>query len=175
MEGDFANASLSKLKDYTKEEMNKIHSWVKNPKHFFVYMGDPGLGKTYLAAALYNFWWYEGEDIMYREFPSIFSTMQYDIKEGKHQDNEVVKLVEADILIINDAGATKYSEWIESQFYKIIDPRYMSKKPTIITTNLSEREMENYFGKRIASRLTASNNFQLEKWGKDKDKRKLGM
>jgi DNA replication protein DnaC len=50
-------------------------------------------------------------------------------------------------------GAENLTGFVQDRFYLIINERYEGCKPVIITTNLSEEQMENRLGKRIVSRI----------------------
>lgn len=57
------------------------------------------------------------------------------------------------LLILDDLGAMKPSEWVETQLYNIIDIRYRMQRPMLITSNCKIKEIEQQVGKRIVSRL----------------------
>jgi DNA replication protein DnaC len=58
-----------------------------------------------------------------------------------------------DMLILDDLGAEKSSEFSIQSLYLIIDHRYSEMRDTIITSNLSLREISEKVGDRIASRI----------------------
>ncbi|MFC5646596.1 ATP-binding protein [Kitasatospora cinereorecta] len=57
------------------------------------------------------------------------------------------------LLILDDLGAAKSSEFVEEQTYRLINRRYNHCLPTLITTNLPIGELRAYLGDRVASRL----------------------
>lgn len=59
----------------------------------------------------------------------------------------------ADLLLVDDLGAAKTSEWVEETTYRLINGRYEDMRPTIFTTNLPLAELRDGLGDRIASRL----------------------
>lgn len=59
----------------------------------------------------------------------------------------------ADLLLIDDLGAAKHSEWVEETTYRLINGRYEDMKPSIFTTNLPLADLREGVGDRIASRL----------------------
>lgn len=61
---------------------------------------------------------------------------------------------DAGILLIDDLGVAKHSEWTEETLYRIIDARYVHMRPTIYTTNLPLDALRDAIGDRIASRLS---------------------
>ena len=55
---------------------------------------------------------------------------------------EVLKLYcECDLLIIDDLGKEKLSEWVLEKLFQIINARYENMLPVIITTNYNEKEI----------------------------------
>lgn len=59
----------------------------------------------------------------------------------------------AEVLIIDDLGAEKDGDWINSKIFELINYRYMQELPTIITTNLNGKELAERIGQRTVSRI----------------------
>ena len=59
-------------------------------------------------------------------------------------------------LILDDLGAHNYTDWTRNRIYSIINYRMNELLPTIITSNLSLDEMEDYIGLRTTSRIIQS-------------------
>lgn len=59
----------------------------------------------------------------------------------------------ANLLVVDDLGAAKNSEWVEEVNYRLINHRYERSMPTIITSNLAPRMLSAELGERVASRL----------------------
>ena len=57
------------------------------------------------------------------------------------------------LLILDDLGAAKSSEFVEEQTYRLINRRYNHMLPTLITTNLRISDLRSYLGDRVTSRL----------------------
>lgn len=60
----------------------------------------------------------------------------------------------APVLLLDDLGATKNSEWTEETLYRLVDHRYTHCLPSIFTTNVPPAALGERLGERIASRLT---------------------
>jgi DNA replication protein DnaC len=58
------------------------------------------------------------------------------------------------LLVIDDLGAAKATEWTEEVNYRLINHRYAHTLPTLITSNVPARELGAAVGERVASRLT---------------------
>lgn len=74
---------------------------------------------------------------------------------GRDYDPEAVfaGYLRKDILLIDDLGAAKTSDFVEETTYRLINSRYNDMKPTIYTTNLALPDLKDAVGDRIASRL----------------------
>lgn len=57
------------------------------------------------------------------------------------------------LVIIDDIGAEKPSDWVEEQLYALIDLRYRMQCSTIFTTNCSLKQLESQIGSRVVSRI----------------------
>jgi len=57
------------------------------------------------------------------------------------------------VLVLDDFGAEKPTEWVQEQFFSIIDHRYVHLLPLILTSNLSPQEVEQTYGPRISDRI----------------------
>jgi DNA replication protein DnaC len=59
----------------------------------------------------------------------------------------------AGLLLLDDVGAHKGTDWTNERLYALIDIRYINMRPTIYTSNLSAQEITAVLGERVASRL----------------------
>ncbi|MFI1577633.1 ATP-binding protein [Embleya sp. NPDC020630] len=77
------------------------------------------------------------------------------LRPRKDADNEreFLAIANSPLLILDDLGAAKPSEWTEELIYRLINRRYEHMLPTLITTNLRFDHLGSYLGDRIASRL----------------------
>ena len=60
---------------------------------------------------------------------------------------------EVDLLVLDDLGAEKTSEYVTDRLYVLINGRYEYDKATLVTTNRSLKELQQQVGPRIVSRL----------------------
>ena len=68
------------------------------------------------------------------------------------QHNDIYQF---DLLIIDDLGTELTNQFVASQLFSLLNERHMSKKATIISTNLSLEELRNRYSDRIFSRITS--------------------
>ena len=57
------------------------------------------------------------------------------------------------LLVLDDLGAEKPSDWVRERLYTIINRRYEHCRPTIVTSNLTIDQLAKQVGSRVASRL----------------------
>lgn len=74
-------------------------------------------------------------------------------RAGHDGERELQTLARCPLLLLDDLGAAKTSEWTEELTYRLINHRYEHMLPTLITTNLPIPELRSALGDRVASRL----------------------
>ena len=100
--------------------------------------GGVGTGKSFLAGSIAN-------ALMEQEVPvrmTSFARILNELNSSFSGRNEVVdKLCRYPLLIIDDFGMERGTEYALEQIYNIVDSRYRSRKPLIVTTNLTLGEI----------------------------------
>ena len=106
-----------------------------------LFYGDTGVGKTHLAVALMR------EAITRKNARAIFYEtrellkMVRDTYSGSAEMTELAVLrpvLEAEILVLDDLGLEKKSEWVDETLGLVINTRYSERRLTVITTNLRD-------------------------------------
>lgn len=75
--------------------------------------------------------------------------------DGKGVGDETERCKTARLLVLDDFGAERQSEWVRERLFEIINARYEEELPTVITTNDTVEEMRDKLGDRITDRLRA--------------------
>lgn len=116
--------------------------------------GDYGVGKTHLVTAIANQLVYEhGVSAYFTSLPDLVAKIQLAMKRYD-DDEDPRKLVKGiDILILDDLGREKPSDWTQQILFEIVDHRYRSKKPILITSNLNPQQLSHQVGEATMSRL----------------------
>lgn len=118
--------------------------------------GISGNGKTHLMAAVANEVLSQGHSVVFQNVPDLLSRIKatYNESEKKETEGKIInRLINADLLILDDMGAEKWSEWVEATLYQVIDRRYRSLKPLLITTNNELTMLQKAIGNRTYDRL----------------------
>ena len=76
-----------------------------------------------------------------------------DLRPGDDSRKRVRDCQDARLLVLDDVGAEKASEWTQERIYSIVDERYVRCLPLIVTSNLPPRGLAEQAGERTASRL----------------------
>lgn len=134
--------------------------------------GTVGTGKSFLAASIANALIDQGTPCLMTNFSRIISRISEKFGgDQKYLDN----LNRFDLLIIDDLGAERDTEFTWEKVMDVIDARYRAGLPIIITTNLSMRQLSDQSDirrQRVYSRLREMCVF-LEVQGTDRRGKKM--
>lgn len=140
------------LKEWTFEnddgrlpQMKYAHYYVEHFEEMkadntgYLLWGSVGTGKSYLAGCIANALMEQGVSVRMTNFAAILN----DLKNGFDSKNAyIAELCRYPLLIIDDFGMERETTYGLEQLYNVIDSRYRSQKPLIVTTNLSLQEMQ---------------------------------
>lgn len=100
--------------------------------------GPVGTGKSYAAATIANELLQRKTSVVMTSFIKILKEVgTFDADNGK-----IEKINNAKLLIIDDLGSERGTDYTLERVYDIIDSRYRSNKPIILTTNLTMEQMK---------------------------------
>lgn len=104
-----------------------------------LFQGDCGVGKTFYSTCIANALLEKEITVYETNLPDLI----HDITEnfGENKDKILTKVSKVSLLIIDDIGTERNTEFILEKYFEIIDTRYISKKPLILTTNLTDEEL----------------------------------
>lgn len=125
-------------------------------------MGSVGTGKTHLSVGCLQAMMKKSVHCLFYEFGSLLKEIQTSYNPvSQSSEHEVLAAVfEAEVLVLDELGASKTTDWVCDTVRQIISTRYNDRKLTIFTTNyLDERceardeTLEDRIGVRLRSRL----------------------
>jgi DNA replication protein DnaC len=161
VDGLFRSKRLEDLKTtptLQKECEKFVQNWQEMRKngYGFFFWGNVGAGKTHTSTALAN-------ELMEKQLVEVlFLNMPETVTRVKKTFDAEIKTADAklfdrmkevELLVIDDLGVEKYSDWLSDQIYQIIDHRWKNQKPMIITSNQSLNDLGKFYKPQVASRI----------------------
>ena len=147
------------------ENMETIREICGNYAHTFgqrsgnlLFTGAPGLGKTFLSACIAREVSDHGFSVVYDTAAHIFQQFESG-KFGRENpyeedpDREINRYLNCDLLLMDDLGTEMLTSFVQSAFYRIVNDRLLSRKKTVLSTNLSLEELGRRYGGAVRSRL----------------------
>lgn len=127
--------------DGRREALKKVQEWAKNPVRNIVLEGSNHTGKTHLITAATNELSRRGVYVRMALISTIYSTIKeaYDRGAPEYLYKEIY--TKPDILVIDDLGKERVTDWTVSTLFDLIDARYRNGKVTAITTNYNRKSL----------------------------------
>lgn len=147
MDERLADATFENFQQ-TKQNARQLRLCRRYAEHFdemleknqgLLFYGGVGTGKTYAAACIAHYLLSHRRSVVMTSFVKLLNSMQ-----TFREDDSVMlnRLNRAKLLIIDDLGAERGTDFALEKVYDIIDSRYRARLPVILTTNLSMDEMK---------------------------------
>lgn len=127
-----------------------------------LFTGSVGVGKTHLAVSILKGLSEHGFKCLFYEFGSLLKEIQdsYNVSTKTSELAVLAPVLNTDVLVLDELGASKPTDWVRDTMAHIINTRYNDQKATIFTTNYpddkqSDRDetLEDRIGVRLRSRL----------------------
>jgi DNA replication protein DnaC len=127
-----------------------------------LFMGGVGVGKTHLAVSILKGLTERGFNCLFYDFGTLLKEIQdsYNTAAQSSEMGVLMPVLTADVLVLDELGASKPTDWVRDTLAHVINTRYNEKKFTVFTTNyLDERPngreetLEDRIGVRVRSRL----------------------
>jgi DNA replication protein DnaC len=151
----FGNFELQGASAAATEAYNASLTFSAEPVGWLVIHGPKGNGKSHLAAAITNYLIDErGVAALFLTAPDLLRSLRQEIQasvQDKSMNNAALldAAQEVPVLVLDDLGAERWTEWAEEQLFLLLDFRYRMESPTVVITN---EELET-LPSRIYSRL----------------------
>jgi DNA replication protein DnaC len=121
------------VRSYTRE-------FPQGDKPGLLFIGDPGTGKTHLAVAALRSLISRGFEGLFYDYQNLLQRIKssYDAASQISDKEAYRTALDAEILLLDDLGAQRITDWTEDTVTSIITHRCNNRKPLIATTNLSD-------------------------------------
>jgi len=105
-------------------------------------VGNPGTGKTHLAIAAMKVLLERGHECIFFDYQNLLNKIRsgYDAASGAADREAYRSALDVEVLVLDDLGAHRVTEWVEDTVTAIITHRCNNRMPLIATTNLSDDE-----------------------------------
>lgn len=149
---DKYQADITKSKDVVNKYILRFPAFREKGMGLYICSGTKGSGKTMLSCCILN-------ELTKRyvgsvKFVNALDFLEMTKKGYRGEENEVQSLYDAKVLVIDDIGVQMSKEWVETVFYRLINDRYVNRKPTIYTSNIPIGRLK--MDERITDRIEST-------------------
>ena len=144
------------LKKFDNEKVrNKARTIMKAGENIFI-TGKTGVGKTHLAVGLIiEYGHSEPNYYRFMNVPKLILDLHGDIKADRDYTERIQNLCTVKVLVLDDMGAEKATEYVRAVLYEIINERIMNGLQTIVNSNMNLDDISTNIDDRLASRLSS--------------------
>lgn len=137
----------------TEKALEEAIGFAGDPTHRWLVLSGPvGVGKTHLAVAIAQHAIEQNSMAAYfAAVPDLMDHLRASFSPSSEEgyDERFEEIRTAQLLVLDDLGTENATPWAKEKLYQIINHRYVERLPTVITTNVEVRNIDD----RIASRM----------------------
>lgn len=153
----------SNIRLIKKIAQNFIDNFDNPTEKNLLFIGNTGLGKTYLSNCIANELLRKGKTVLYQTSPVLFDTIiDYRFGKGNISKDFYDNILNVDLLIIDDLGTECMNSMKFTELFNIINTRLLNQNSritkTIISTNLTLKNLYDIYDERIVSRFVGYYN-----------------
>lgn len=154
----FGNFSDRKGEGLPSKELQSLEKafraaleFAEKPKGWLVFTGPYGCGKTHLAAAIGNYRYDLGQPPIFVTSTELLDHLRatFNPESTVRFDRRFNEFQTCALLILDDLGTESMTPWVKERIYQLLNARYNTQLPTVITTSRSIDEVDD----RIRSRM----------------------
>ncbi len=161
-QASFENFSIRRENPLASESLTKamldarhfVREYPLAAKPGVLFMGVPGVGKTHLAVAVLKGLLDKGFEGIFLDYTSMLEGIlrSFDPTIGAGAREAYQAALDTEVVLLDDLGARRASDWAIDTVFSIINHRYNQKKATIVTTNLPDEAL----GDKLAEKTEGS-------------------
>lgn len=108
--------------------------------------GKAGNGKSTLAAATMNELKKQGKSVVFQSVPELLTKIRNTFNSQKESEKNIMwALMNCDLLILDDIGTERITDWVNQKLFEIIDGRYRQRRPIFYTSNHKPSDLRDMF------------------------------
>lgn len=137
---EWRNPSLERAKSFAE---TYAREYPPSTPFGLLFMGPPGVGKTHLAVGIIRKLMRDKSvQCLFRTFPDLLKEIQmsYSTVSMSSELSLLQPVLDAEVLMLDELGAQKPSDWIRETVAYVLNYRYAENKVTILTTNYLDQE-----------------------------------
>lgn len=159
------------LDDLDPAEAAKVGEWAADPRgRNLLLLGPVGVGKSHAAvAAVRPAHFDHGSDVRFLPVVELL-----DLLRPGGPDGALYDLADTDVLVIDDLGTERATDWTDERLYAVINRRWLEERPTVATTNLEPKALREALGARTYSRLVGNCAAVVTLTGPDRRRQRRG-
>ncbi len=135
-----------------RRAFDKARLFASHPEGWLVFTGAYGCGKTHLAVAIAHEALRHGEPVLFIVVPDLLDHLRAAFGPNSETsfDERFETVRTAPLLILDDLGSQSATPWAKEKLFQVLNYRYVTRLPTVITTNLRLTEIEPRLRSRLA-------------------------
>jgi DNA replication protein DnaC len=126
-------------------------AFAQDPQGWLILTGPSGCGKTHLATAIANHRHQQGYHAFFQVVPDLLDHLRSAFSPNSEitYDELFEQVQNAPLLILDDLGTQSTTPWAQEKLFQLINYRFNTRKPTVITTNISLDELDERWRTRL--------------------------
>jgi len=118
-----------------RRALRQAADYAESPANWLAIRGDYGVGKTHLAAAIANKIQRGGMRVMFVVVPDLLDYLRATFQPGSQvsYDRRFNEVRQVPLLVLDDLGAHSATDWAQEKLFQILNFRYISGSPTVLT------------------------------------------
>jgi DNA replication protein DnaC len=144
---------------WQKNLRETCRAFAENPRGWLVLCGSKGTGKSHMCAAIANARKANNEACLFISAMDLLTSLRacFDGREPQTYAERLQVYQRAALLIIDDIGAERSTEWTASVWGELIEPRYRNRLPTVLVSNYDLSRGVGFLDSRVTDRINERN------------------